>query len=118
LLIYEDGKDLRYFTRLLVRMGYSVRAFGNYDEAAASLRDGYFDLVIIDEGSRACGKHHLGNFTIGRERYTPVVVLTNCLDINRYVEATQLGVSAYLTKPLTAAEVERVVTTHCPERQG
>ena len=33
LLVDEEGKDLKCFTSLLVRMGFSVRAFLNYREA-------------------------------------------------------------------------------------
>jgi DNA-binding NtrC family response regulator len=118
LLVDEDARDLRHFTTLLGRMGYSVRAYGNHREAVACLEHGYFDLVIVSQGSPAYGTHHLVDFTIGRERYTPVVVLTSCLDISRYFEAMQLGATEYVQKPLTPAELERVVTRHCQPRQG
>ena len=37
LLVDEDEKDLKYFTTLLGHMGYSVRAFTDYQEAEGCL---------------------------------------------------------------------------------
>jgi DNA-binding NtrC family response regulator len=118
LLVDEDAKDLKYFTTLLGHIGYSVRAFANYREAVECLEHEYFDLVIVSQSSPAHESHRLVEFTIGRDRYTPVVVLTRCLDINCYLEAMQLGATDYLEKPLTPAEFEHAVTTHCQPPQG
>lgn len=118
LLIDEDAKDLRNFATQLGRMGCSVRAFADYREAVECLKGGYFDLVIVSQDSLAHETHRLAEFTIGRDRYTPVVVLTRCLDINRYLEAMQHGATDYLVKPLTAEELERAITTHCQPRHG
>lgn len=118
LLVDEDSKDLKYFTTLLERMGYSVRAFADYGEVIGCLEHGCFDLVIVSQGSSLRGAHRLVEFTIGRDRYTPVLVLTPRLDMNCYFEAMQFGATDYLEKPLTTAEFERVVTTHCQPRDG
>jgi FixJ family two-component response regulator len=42
----------------------------------------------------------------------PVVVLSRCLDMNCYLEAMQLGAVDYLEKPVSPAEMLRVVRTH------
>jgi len=44
-------KILKYFTTLLGRMGYSVRAFVNYREAEECLKHEHFDSVIVSQGS-------------------------------------------------------------------
>ena len=118
LLVDEDEKDLKYFTTLLKRMGYSVRAFKDYREAAGCLEHEHFDFAIVSQGSPAFETHDLVRLTLARDRYAPVVVLTRCLEINCYLEAMQLGAADYLEKPLAAAEFEHLVTTHCQPWEG
>ena len=117
LLVDEDAIDLKYFSMLLERMHYSVWAFANHREAERYLADGYFDLVIVSQDDEGSETRRLVQFTLARRRYTPVVVLGRCLDVNSYLEAMQLGASDYLEKPLTPTEFERVVLTHCQPRQ-
>jgi DNA-binding NtrC family response regulator len=118
LLVDEDEKDLKHFTTLLGRMGYSVRAFVNYREAEGCLEHEHFDFVIVSQGSPAFETHDLVQLTLARDRHTPVVVLTRYLEMNCYLEAMQLGALDYLEKPLAPAELERLVTTHCQPRRG
>ena len=118
LLVDEDAKDLKYFTTLLGRMGYSVRAFMNHREAEGCLEHEHFDFVIVSQGSPAFETHRLVQLTLARNRHTPVVVLTRSLEMNCYLEAMQLGAVDYLEKPLAPPEFERLVTTHCRPRQG
>ena len=70
------------------------------------------------KGSPAFESHDLVQLTLARDRHTPVVVLTRCLEMNCYLEAMQLGAVDYLEKPLAPAEFEHLVTTHCQPRQG
>jgi len=118
LLVDEDEKDLKHFTTLLGRMGYSVRAFVNYREAEGCLEHEHFDFVIVSQGSPAFESHDLVQFTLARDRHTPVVVLTRCLEMKCYLEAMQLGAADYLEKPLGPAEFEHLVRTHCQPRRG
>ena len=118
LLVDEDEKDLKHFTTLLGRMGYSVRAFLNYREAEVCLEHEHFDFVIVSQGSPAFETRDLVQLTLARDRHKPVVVLTRCLEMKCYLEAMQLGAADYLEKPLAPAEFERLVTTHCNPRQG
>jgi DNA-binding NtrC family response regulator len=118
LLVDEDAKDLKHFTTLLERMGYAVRAFADYREAEGSLEHGYFDLVIMSQGGPDFETRRLVAFTLGRDRYTPVVVLTRCLERKWYLQDMQLGAADYFEKPLSPAELERLVATHCKPQQG
>ena len=118
LLVDEDAKDLKHYTTLLGRMGYSVRAFMNYREAEGCLEHEHFDFVIVSQISPAFETRHLVEFALARDWHTPVVVLTRCLEMNCYLEAMQLGAADYLEKPLATGEFERVVTTHCKPRRG
>jgi DNA-binding NtrC family response regulator len=53
LLVGEDEKDVKDFTTLFERMGYSVRAFTNYREAEECLEYEHFDVVVVRQGSPA-----------------------------------------------------------------
>jgi DNA-binding NtrC family response regulator len=118
LLVDEDEKDLKYFTTLLGRMDYSVRAYTNCQEAEGCMEHEHFDFVIVSQGSPAFEARRLVEHSLARDRRTPVVVLTRSLEMNCYLEAMQLGAVDYLEKPLAPAEFERVVTTHFEPRQG
>jgi DNA-binding NtrC family response regulator len=118
LLVDEDEDDLRRFTSLLDGMGYSVQAFTDHRQAEACLEGGYFDLVIMCQGSPVLETHRLTRLTIGHNRFTPVVVLSRLPEIKCYVEAIQHGASDYLEKPLSPAALEKLVGTYCKPRQG
>ena len=118
LLVDEGEKDLKYFTTLLGRMGYSVRAFLNYREAEGCLEHEHFDFVIVSQGSPAFETRDLVQRTLARDRHKPVIVLTRCLEMKCYLDAMQLGAADYLEKPLTPTEFEGVVKTHCQARHG
>jgi two-component system phosphoglycerate transport system response regulator PgtA len=118
LLVDEDEKDLKYFTTLLGRMGYSVRAFMNHREAEGCLEHEHFDFVIVSQGSPAFETRALVQLTLARDRHKPVVVLTRCLEMNCYLEAMQLGAVDYLEKPLAPAEIIALLETFIPRRGG
>ena len=118
LLVDEDGKDLKYFTMLLLRSGYAVKSFLNYPEAEGCLEHEDFDFVILNQGGPVFEAHRLVALVLARNRNTPVVVVTRCLEMKSYLEAMQLGAADYLEKPVTPAEFERTVMMHCQPRQG
>ena len=118
MLVDEDTRDLEHFTSLLKSMGLSVLAFSDHREAEGYLEHGDFDLVIMCQGSPVLETHRLTRFTTGRNRYTPVVVLSRHPEIKCYVEAIQHGASDYLEKPLSPVELERLVATYCKPRRS
>jgi two-component system response regulator TctD len=117
-VVDEDAKDLKDFTTRLGRMGYSVQAFTNYQEAERCLKCEHFDFVIVNQGSPAFETHHLVELALARDHRTPVLVVSRCVEINCYLQAMQLGAADYLEKPLAPAEFERLVTTYCQAGQS
>ncbi len=98
LLVDGNEHDLKHFTMLLQEMDFSVWAFTDYREGERFLAEGNFDLVIVGQGGSDSESSRLALFTLGRERYTPVVVLTRSPEIEGYIRAMQLGVVEYLAK--------------------
>ena len=78
----EEQKDLKYFTAVLGRMGYSVRAIMDYREAEACVERERFDFTVVSPGSPSFEAHRLVQLTLARHRHTPEVVLTRCLEMN------------------------------------
>ena len=72
-------------------MGSRSKLLGIIGRRRGAWSSGYFDLVIVSQDSPGFETHHLASFTLGRERYTPVVVLTRRLEIKHYIEAMQLA---------------------------
>ena len=118
LLVDEEEVDLKSFTALLRRMGFSVRAFLDYRQAEARLGSEHFDFVIVSQGSPDFETHRLVKLALAHNRHTPVVVLTRYMEMSCYLEAMQLGAADYLEKPLAPKEFERLVATHFQPQRG
>lgn len=116
LLVDSDRKDLQYYTALLWHLGYVVRPFASYQEAQRCLEREPIDIVIASQGGPAFEAHGLLELVLARNRRTPVVVLTRCLDMGCYLEAMQLGAVDYVEKPLAVADIEYLITTHAQPR--
>ena len=72
----------------------------------------------MSQGSPAFETHDLVQLTLARNRHTPVVVLTRCLEMSCYLEAMQLGAADYLEGPVATKDFERLVATHFQPSQG
>ena len=122
LLVDHDAGDLQYYSALLRGLGYVVHSFATYREAERCLECEVIDFVIVNQGSPAFEARELVERVLARNRRTPVVVLTHCLDMGCYLEAMQLGAVDYVEKPLSPADLEHLVTTvgspHLREMHG
>lgn len=118
LLVEPDSRERQYYSAILRQRGFEVCACASYPEGVQYLNDGPIDLVVIYQGSSAFeGRMLLERATV-IDRRMPVLVLTRAVDMNCYLEAMQLGAVDYLEKPLTPAEIVRVVETHLPTRMA
>lgn len=106
ILVVEDDIFLREgLTELLNGEGYGVTAAQSAAEAEEKLREGSFDLVILDvmlpdgngielcTGLRACGNE------------VPILFLTACDDELQIVRGLDAGADDYVTKPFRLREL-------------
>jgi two-component system phosphoglycerate transport system response regulator PgtA len=112
LLVDEDHNDLEYYRALLEKQGYKVCASDSYEVAAHCLEDKPFDFILVGQGTAAFEGRCVLERARSLNQRQPVVVLSRCLDIDCYLEAMQLGAVDYLEKPVSPAEIVRVVRTH------
>jgi DNA-binding NtrC family response regulator len=112
LLVDDRPDDLVYYAGVLLREGYDVRPLASFEEAAACVEREDFDLIIVSQGTREFeGRIVLSN--IGkREDRPPVLVLTQSVDVECYLETVQLGGADYLEKPLAAAQMAQAVARY------
>ncbi len=116
LLVEGNERDLQYYTSILRWQGYEVHACASHPEAWLALERDHFDFVIVNQGSRAFEGRVLLEQVMAIDRRTPVLVLTDCLDMGCYLEAMQLGAADYLEKPVLPSEMARFMETHAKPR--
>jgi DNA-binding NtrC family response regulator len=114
LVVDEEMEDLQHYSAILKQLGYEVRAFASYVQAASCLGREIFDLVVVSQGT--CNFEGRGVLAraIEKDRRTPVLILTRSVDIPCYLEAIQLGARDYMLKPLPPSEIGEVVAKYLP----
>ena len=127
-LVADDNRtNLMIVRRMLEQAGYDVQLAETGDEALERLYGGGFRLAILDMHMPGLdGTSVLRQYRNMRPRSRlPVIVLTANASFDAQQEVAEAGADAYLSKPVTAAdllaEVERLVnddevTTIAPDR--
>jgi DNA-binding response OmpR family regulator len=107
LIVDENLNDLKYYAELFETEGLRVVRYDSYKMAIYSiLRGRPFDLAVVDQGSAAFE----GRAVLRCLRpFTPVLVLTRNYHIDCYRQAMELGAAEYLEKPLSPAQIHRVL---------
>ncbi|MBS1208845.1 MAG: glrR [Proteobacteria bacterium] len=105
LLVDDDPDLLRLLSIRLKASGFDIRSASSGETALAALASQRPDIVVTD--LRMPGMDGLALFDAVRQQHLslPVIVLTAHGNIPEAIEATQRGVSGYLTKPYDAAEL-------------
>lgn len=112
LVIEDDRRDREYFCSVLRKHGYEVSSCESVTQGTRLLETGNYDFVLVEQGSRAFEGRAVLERVLAIDRRLPTVVLTRCVDMECYLEAMQMGAADYLEKPLSDAEIVRLVETH------
>lgn len=111
ILVVDDLTSMRKMVRkLLLSLGYTnVREARDAGEAIGILRYGDFDLIISDWNMPTMTGCQLLEFVRGHSRLqkVPFMMLTMQTDSESVLAAKERGVSHYLAKPFTAADLEQ-----------
>jgi two-component system alkaline phosphatase synthesis response regulator PhoP len=106
ILLVEDEEHLRDTIKLNLELeGYSVIATGDGLDALNTIREGRFNLVILDimiptlNGLDVCERIRLEN------RDTPILILSAKNSSDDRVKGLKLGANDYLTKPFNLEEL-------------
>jgi len=113
ILVVEDERDIADFlTRGLESEGYAVAWVGDGIEGEALAMTGRFDLILLD--IMLPGKSGLDVLTSlrGRDRSTPVILLTAKGEVPDRVEGLDAGATDYVVKPFAFEELLARVRAH------
>ncbi len=114
ILVVDDDRTFRLSTAELLRQdGHEVDAVGNAAEAEVALREGSFELVLLDlRMPGLSGVRFLEVLRMRGERL-PVLMISGFGTVQAAVEALQIGADDFLTKPvdpdLLSAKVEELL---------
>jgi DNA-binding NtrC family response regulator len=112
LLVDEEPGDLRILRLVLEGHGLDVTTCTTYEAGVRNLETRRFDFIVVSQGSRAFEGRQVLDRVAQLDCHLPVLVVTRCLDMPRYLEAMQMGAIDYMEKPVPAAELLRFVRTH------
>jgi len=117
LIVHEDLADLHYYSDILQMLGFLVQICRSYEEGVRLLDSGFFDLIIVSQGTF----NFEGQCVLERakqiDRNLPVLVVARYLHTPCYLEAMQLGAEDYLVEPTSMRELERAVRTYVRPRK-
>jgi PAS domain S-box-containing protein len=113
ILVVDDMPEQREISsRLLLDLGYTVRAVSGGEEAIRYLADNLVDLVILDMIMDP-GIDGLDTFKKIRELYpdTKAIIASGYSETERVKEAQRHGAGAYIQKPYTLERIAMAVKT-------
>ncbi len=114
LVIDDNAKTLDVLQLSLERAGFRVTTAESWETVEDKVKIGYrvkdlFDLVVLDLMiPERSGFEILKSLQVILVPMPPVIVLSAITDVKKKVEARNLGVAKYLTKPTTP---DRLVKT-------
>ena len=114
LVIDDNAKTLEVLKLALDRAGFRVSTAHSWEAVEEKIKTGYrakdpIDLIVLDLMiPERSGFEILKSLQVILVPMPPVIVLSAITDVKKKVEARDLGVSKYLTKPTTP---ERLIKT-------
>jgi two-component system phosphoglycerate transport system response regulator PgtA len=120
LLVDQDDQYLNGCAAVLRQQPeYDVHACCAWDEGASRAEAEHFDFVLVSQGNPEFEGRVVLERAIAKDRRTPVLVVTQCLNMSCYLEAMQLGAFDYVEKPLEPSQLAQIVKSHIrPRRAG
>jgi len=121
ILVVDDFSSIRKILRkLLASIGFvNVAEARDASEAVHRLQHDSFDLIISDWNMPTMTGKQLLEFVRSEKRFEkiPFIMLTMQTDKESVLSAKEAGVSHYLAKPFTAAELESKLRELLPSYQ-
>lgn len=101
ILIAEDNDVSRQMmTSILQTKGYQISGARDGTEAIAMIKDGRFDLALVDINMAPKGGFELARYILSENIDLPVVIITSDESSDMLIQANDLGVMKVLQKPV------------------
>ena len=102
ILLVDDDDDLRSVLQTLLELkGYSVVGAADCNSAIQLLRDGNFDLVLLDIALPDRNGFGVLEFVKEHCVHSKVIMMTGTVGLENAVRSATLGVMDYITKPFS-----------------
>lgn len=113
-LVVDDSATIRKLVSYVIRTKLGserILAAADGKEALKTLKDTRVDLIVSDWNMPGLGGDELLYYVRNDETYrdTPFVMVTTNTQKDFVITALQLGVTQYLTKPFTPAQLEQKI---------
>lgn len=115
LVIDDNAKTLDVLKLALERAGFRVTTASSWEVVEDKVKIGYrikdpFDLIVLDLMiPERSGFDILRSLHVVLVPMPPVIVLSAITDVKKKVEARDMGVSKYLTKPTTPERLVKAI---------
>ncbi|MBT6095746.1 MAG: DUF2336 domain-containing protein [Rhodospirillaceae bacterium] len=109
ILVVEDDSTMRMLIRQIIEsfLSAEVLVTSDGDRALSIIEDGgHFDLIVCDWMMPVMSGIEFLRALRERGDETPFAMLTSRKDVDSVVSAQKYGVDAFITKPVTAAEIQ------------
>ncbi len=110
ILVVDDDEGVRQvLNQCLQEQGYKVSCADSGEKAIAALKEGTFDLVVLDMVlPRMDGLEVLKQVTALRPE-VPILMITGFSSVETAIKAMKMGAVDYVVKPFRMEEVELVI---------
>jgi DNA-binding response OmpR family regulator len=115
LVIDDNPKTLEVLKMALERAGFRVTTASSWEKVEEKVRTSYrvndpFDLIVLDLMiPKRSGFDILRSLHVVLVPLPPVIVLSAITDVKKKVEARDMGVAKYLTKPTTPDRLVKAI---------
>ena len=104
--IIDDEQDiLNILERYLTKQGYQVETFSNPQSGLNAVKNGNFDLLLLDIMMPILDGISLLKELYDSNNNTKVIMMTAFDTLERSLEAHKYGASNYITKPFKSLDV-------------
>jgi CheY-like chemotaxis protein len=111
ILIIDDEDEVRaVFTQILLEKGYHVTAVATARHALATVRNGEFELVVLDLSLPDCDGLELTRQIRGEIPHLHILAISGFMVGDMPREAVAAGANATLQKPTTPSALRRKVS--------
>lgn len=106
ILIVEDDKDLCHgVSYQFTQEGHRVDCCHNGEDAALYIRQGIYDLILLDRMLPGEDGLHILRAMRAEGNLTPVIILSALGEVNDRVTGLNAGADDYLVKPFAYSEL-------------
>ncbi|MFB3855585.1 MAG: sigma-54-dependent transcriptional regulator [Vicinamibacterales bacterium] len=117
-LVVEDDEQMQFFLReALLRQGYGVTVRSSAEDGLAALRNGAFDLLLMDVRLPGMSGLVAVDEALRVDPHIPIIVMTAHASRSGAIEAIRRGAYDYFTKPFRLEEMEIVIRRAVEKRR-